>query len=131
MPVFQTIGRVSEASDFKPGPFEDDWQWFLGEYNRPDPPDNWFHPVFRPLVVAAAENGILRRLYPYQAMNQLAFSHTDPPSDELPAVGAGSTGWYAVVSHPGPSGEAILETDDVQEAVAKVADLIASQPPLQ
>jgi hypothetical protein len=61
---------------------------------------------------------VLRRLYPYQALNQLAFSRTWPSADDLPAISVGSEGFYAVVSRPGLGGELLLADMSASEAVA-------------
>jgi Family of unknown function (DUF6193) len=104
---------------------DDEWARFLAELFEDDPRnDDWFHRYLRPLLAAASKNEVLRRLYPYQAMNQLAFSRTWPPADDLPAINVGSVGLYAVLSRPGPSGELLLEDTSVSAAVHHVATLL-------
>jgi hypothetical protein len=104
---------------------DDEWAGFLDEvFDGDQESDDWFHRHLRPLLAAASSNEVLRRLYPYQALNQLAFSRTWPPADDLPAINVGSEGLYAVVSRPGPGGELLLEDMSASEAVDRVATLL-------
>jgi Family of unknown function (DUF6193) len=112
-----------------PDPFAAEWDQLLGKYSQPDPPNDWLHPVFRSLVVAAYDRQELRRYFPYQALNQLAFSTVDtfPFDTHRPAVGVGSLGIYAVVNRPGLGGEILTETVDPVEAGQHVVQLLQAQ----
>ena len=59
-------------------------------------------------------------------MNQLAFSKTStyPFTQDLPAIWAGSTGLYAVMSIPRPEGQVLWETSDPQAAADRAAQFI-------
>ena len=104
---------------------DDEWTTFLGEVFESDAEnDDWFHRHLRPLLTAGSNYEVLRRLYPYQALNQLAFSRTWPPADDLPAINVGSEGLYAIVSDSGPGGELLLEDTNVSEAVDRLATLL-------
>ncbi|TML36955.1 MAG: hypothetical protein E6G27_18410 [Actinobacteria bacterium] len=73
------------------------WTQLIHHHADADRGRNWFSPLFEPLLVAAADNSVVDRFYPYQRLNQLCFAREATTEDfssstELPAISVWSTG---------------------------------------
>ncbi len=108
------------------GAIRNAWRALIDEYAGANPAEGWFGPLFEPLLLAAAAHPLVGELYPYQRLNQLCLAREATAGDlsdavDLPAIGVGSTGVYAVLTEPGSDGVLITETPDPVLAVAELA----------
>jgi Family of unknown function (DUF6193) len=109
------------------------WQQMLADFARPSPRvgTSSFRALLLPALRAAAEEPVLRALYPFTSAFALAFSRTtDYPFDhDAPAIWCWPTEdrIYTVTRSWGvgpDSAEPLFKTRDPAEAARKVVDLM-------
>lgn len=109
---------------------ESDWRYLLDTHKPPHGENDWFGPLFWPLLRAAAEIPTLRRVFPSTSVNSLVVFRDDeawkaPVEEQWPAVAVGSDGSYTVRSKAWPrDARELLVTQDPREAARCLAGLI-------
>jgi hypothetical protein len=101
----------------------------LDQFAPPHETTDRLSQVFWPVLVAAANEPVLRALYPFKSLLALAFSRkTEYPFDhDFPAIWCSPTE-FIVSRSWGPDGtERLLRTEDPVEAVQKAVDVITGR----
>ncbi|MFD9100288.1 DUF6193 family natural product biosynthesis protein [Streptomyces virginiae] len=104
-----------------------EWQEILNAWRPPHQPGNWVSPAMWDVLKLAAEEPVLRRLFPWTSMNELHVSATldfrDYSAEPFPAIAA-STGGFVVMTHPWGLDHVVLRTTDPAAALACMVRLM-------
>jgi hypothetical protein len=93
-----------------------EWQAILDCWRPPHRPGDWVSPALWDVLELAAAEPLLRRLFPWTAMNELHVSTTgdfrDYRNEPFPAIAASTTCGFLVMTHPWGLDHVVLETRD-------------------
>ncbi|MEU3612128.1 DUF6193 family natural product biosynthesis protein [Streptomyces sp. NPDC006872] len=106
------------------------WNDLLQEFRPPHSDSDPYTPAMWTLLQAASRHPLLRTMHPGLSTTMLTFSRTDDFSaregERFPVIGA-AAGEFGVCAYPVSEDNILLVTDDVEEAVALAARLLAEQ----
>jgi len=120
------------ASEGADGEREREWQATLDAWGPPHPAGDRASPAMWRLLRLAAEEPVLRALFPWTSMTILHVSATgdfrDYSGEPFPAIAASTSG-FLVMTHPWGRGRVVLDTADPAAALACMLRLMAGQEP--
>ncbi|WP_448701852.1 DUF6193 family natural product biosynthesis protein [Streptomyces avidinii] len=109
------------------------WQGILSAWRPPHQPGHRFRPALWDVLKLAAEEPVLRRLFPWTSMNELHVSATgnfrDYSAEPFPAIAA-STGDFVVMTHPWGLDRVVLRTTAPAAALACMVRLMEDPAPV-
>ncbi|MER7585011.1 DUF6193 family natural product biosynthesis protein [Kitasatospora sp. NPDC097691] len=113
------------------------WQAILDHWRPPHTPGDWVSPALWDLLEPAASEPLLRRLFPWTAMNELHVSATGDfrqyRTEPFPAIAASTTHGFLVMTHPWGPDHVVLETTDPAAAlecmVLLTSEALSNEPP--
>ncbi|MEU2630089.1 DUF6193 family natural product biosynthesis protein [Kitasatospora sp. NPDC007106] len=107
-----------------------EWRATLDAWRPPHQPGERFGPALWSLLEPAAQEPVLRGLFPWTSMNALHVSATgdfrDYSSEPFPAIAASTCG-FLVMTHPWGPDRVVLDTADPAIALACMVRLTGDQ----